>query len=79
MGYGTRALTLLRQYYEFQFSHIPDLDENLSDDVEQEENELADPKKSSLKLILRLQERKPESLSYLGVSYGLTEPLLKFW
>jgi N-acetyltransferase 10 len=28
-------------------------------------------------LLLRLTERKPESLDYLGVSYGLTSPLLR--
>jgi N-acetyltransferase 10 len=28
-------------------------------------------------LLLRLTERKPENLDYLGVSYGLTSPLLR--
>ena len=26
-----------------------------------------------------MSQRKPEKLDYLGVSYGLTQPLLKFW
>lgn len=30
-------------------------------------------------LLQSLSERKPESLDYLGVSYGLTSQLLKFW
>jgi N-acetyltransferase 10 len=30
-------------------------------------------------LFTRLQERKAEMLHYLGVSFGLTGPLLKFW
>lgn len=30
-------------------------------------------------LLQRLSERKPESLDYLGVSYGLTPQLLRFW
>lgn len=30
-------------------------------------------------LLQLLTERKPEALDYLGVSYGLTSPLLRFW
>lgn len=30
-------------------------------------------------LLQRLSERKPETLDYLGVSFGLTRDLLKFW
>ena len=30
-------------------------------------------------LLLRLSERRPETLDYLGVSYGLTSSLLRFW
>jgi tRNA(Met) C34 N-acetyltransferase TmcA len=30
-------------------------------------------------LLQRLSERKPEKLDYLGVSYGLTPQLLRFW
>ena len=30
-------------------------------------------------LLQRLTERKPETLDYLGVSYGLTPHLLRFW
>ncbi|KAK5173219.1 N-acetyltransferase 10, partial [Cryomyces antarcticus] len=30
-------------------------------------------------LFARLSERKPTPLDYLGVSYGLTSPLHKFW
>jgi len=30
-------------------------------------------------LLQRLTEKKPESLDYLGVSYGLTPQLLRFW
>lgn len=30
-------------------------------------------------LLQRLSERKPEALDYLGVSYGLTPQLLRFW
>jgi N-acetyltransferase 10 len=37
------------------------------------------PRKNLPPLLLKLSERKPEKLDYLGVSYGLTQPLLKFW
>lgn len=30
-------------------------------------------------LLQRLSERRPEPLDYLGVSYGLTKDLLRFW
>jgi N-acetyltransferase 10 len=30
-------------------------------------------------LLQRLSERTPEQLDYLGVSYGLSPPLLRFW
>jgi N-acetyltransferase 10 len=30
-------------------------------------------------LLQRLSERRPEPLDYLGVSYGLTPQLLRFW
>ncbi|KAK5643619.1 hypothetical protein RI129_007464 [Pyrocoelia pectoralis] len=86
MGYGSRALNLLKQYYEFQF---PNLDETVEDTVEEIESvadeeinlltECIAPKKSLPPLLLKLSERTPEKLDYLGVSFGLTESLLKFW
>jgi hypothetical protein len=30
-------------------------------------------------LLQRLSERRPEQLDYVGVSYGLTKDLLRFW
>ena len=30
-------------------------------------------------LLQRLAEKKPEQLDYLGVSFGLTKDLLRFW
>ena len=37
------------------------------------------PRKKLPPLLLKLQERRPEPLDYMGVSYGITQPLLKFW
>ncbi|OWF43305.1 N-acetyltransferase 10 [Mizuhopecten yessoensis] len=86
MGYGTRAMTLLEKYYE---GNIP----NLLETVEETETEISTvgdedvnlleerikPKKNLPPLLLKLSERKPEKLDYLGVSFGLTANLLKFW
>jgi hypothetical protein len=37
------------------------------------------PRKSLPPLLLKLNEVKPERLDYLGVSFGATSPLFKFW
>lgn len=90
MGYGKRALKLLKNYYAGQFTK---LDENADDDEEQENNgieqindeelgllkETIAPRKSIPILLKRLTERKPERLDYIGTSFGLTGDLLKFW
>ncbi|CAG9762792.1 unnamed protein product [Ceutorhynchus assimilis] len=85
MGYGARALDLLKRYYEMK---IPSLETNVDvpETIETVDNETIglleetiEPKKSLPPLLLKLSERPPEKLDYLGVSFGLTEPLLKFW
>ncbi|XP_030767418.1 RNA cytidine acetyltransferase isoform X1 [Sitophilus oryzae] len=87
MGYGARALELLKQYYEMK---IPSLDddhistvreslENVDDESVGLLEEAIEPRKTLPPLLLKLNERPPEKLDYLGVSFGLTEQLLKFW
>ena len=87
MGYGSRALELLQQYYEMK---IPNINENVVPEnssieavADDEEVSLLEetikPRKNLPPLLLELSERKPEQLDYIGVSYGLTKPLLKFW
>lgn len=85
MGYGKRALELLKNYYEMKIPSIEE-DQILPDEIENIPNEdlnlleeTIEPKKKLPPLLLKLSERRPEKLDYLGVSYGLTEPLLKFW
>lgn len=39
--------------------------------------EVVSPRKDLPPLLLKLNERRAESLDYLGVSYGLTPQLLK--
>ncbi|XP_012250606.2 RNA cytidine acetyltransferase [Athalia rosae] len=86
MGYGSRALNLLKQYYE---GKILDIDEKVAESVTEitqindEEvgllEETIEPRSSLPPLLSKLNEREPEDLDYIGVSFGLTEPLLKFW
>ncbi|KAG0369537.1 hypothetical protein BGX24_002382 [Mortierella sp. AD032] len=92
MGYGSRALELLSQFYEGQFSMLSEDDDekpqyNMTrvDDSELEgaslmtdDIKIRDPKKMP-PLLLKLSEKKAEKLHWLGVSYGLTAPLHKFW
>ncbi|ODQ51068.1 DUF699-domain-containing protein [Saitoella complicata NRRL Y-17804] len=92
MGYGTRALDLLNDFYEGKFTSLSE-DEPMADDdaklrvsedeiekaaLQSEEIKVRDPK-SMPPLLLKLSEKKPDALHYLGVSYGLTQQLHKFW
>ncbi|MGH0114495.1 UNVERIFIED_CONTAM: hypothetical protein FKN15_019635 [Acipenser sinensis] len=86
MGYGSRALQLVQMYFEGQF---PCLKENALKSVSEFTRvnseavslleEVVSPRKDLPPLLLKLSERPAERLDYLGVSYGLTPPLLKFW
>jgi len=86
MGYGKRAMNLLIQYYE---GKIPSLSEEGQEDKQistltgDEEvgllEEVISPRSNLPPLLLKLSERPAEQLDYLGVSYGLTVQLLRFW
>ncbi|XP_077994185.1 RNA cytidine acetyltransferase-like isoform X2 [Glandiceps talaboti] len=85
MGYGSRALTLLQHYYE---GKIPNLSEGTAktQDIHTVDSEAVSlleeviaPKKNLPPLLSKLSERPAEHLHYLGVSYGLTADLLRFW
>ncbi|XP_011136777.1 RNA cytidine acetyltransferase [Harpegnathos saltator] len=87
MGYGSRALLLLKQYYEMQ---LPNINEdvvqepiteikNVPDEAVGLLEETIEPRSSLPPLLLKLSERPPEQLDYIGVSFGITEQLLKFW
>lgn len=92
MGYGKRALKLLKNYYAAQFTSLnenslndgdDDDDDNAFDKIDDEEvgllKETIAPRKKIPTLLKRLSERRPEKLDYIGTSYGLTAELLKFW
>uniref|UniRef100_A0A1Q3EX46 RNA cytidine acetyltransferase n=1 Tax=Culex tarsalis TaxID=7177 RepID=A0A1Q3EX46_CULTA len=88
MGYGKRALKLLRSYYEGNFAPLNDNPEDQEDDngiqsIDDNEvnllKEVIEPRKKVPTLLKRLAERRPEHLDYLGTSFGLTNDLLRFW
>ncbi|XP_033266163.1 RNA cytidine acetyltransferase isoform X1 [Orcinus orca] len=86
MGYGSRALQLLQMYYEGRF---PCLEEKVlapsqemhtvSSEAVSLLEEVVTPRKDLPPLLLKLNERPAEHLDYLGVCYGLTPRLLRFW
>lgn len=90
MGYGARALELLQDYFEGKFTDISEGQEkdfriSRVSDAELEKATLKtdvvktrDPK-TMPPLLLKLSEKSPHYLHYLGVSYGLTPQLNKFW
>ncbi|QBM90705.1 N-acetyltransferase 10 [Metschnikowia aff. pulcherrima] len=90
MGYGSRALDLLKDYFEGKFTDISERttlgdhtlarvsDAELAQGLLKDEIKLRDAKLLP-PLLLKLLEIKPYALSYLGVSYGMTPPLQKFW
>ncbi|KAF9530396.1 DUF699-domain-containing protein [Crepidotus variabilis] len=89
MGYGSRALQALNSFYSGDYFSLdetskPEAKYPNSADIESDTDLLTDlPKVRSANamppLLQRLSERQPESLDYLGVSYGLTPQLLRFW
>ncbi|PSS34190.1 hypothetical protein PHLCEN_2v1757, partial [Hermanssonia centrifuga] len=89
MGYGSRALQALNSFYSGEYFN---LDEVAEPEYSYPDPSLVDESTSLLTdkptvraatamppLLQRLTERKPETLDYLGVSYGLTPQLLRFW
>lgn len=89
--YGSKALELLKDYYQGKFADLseneqdrdfeiqPVTDDELSNaTLSTDELKPKDSKKLP-PLLLALSEKKPPMLDYIGVSYGLTHSLLKFW
>eukprot|EP01132_Coremiostelium_polycephalum_P003792 gene3792-4718_t len=89
MGYGSKALDILTQYYQGEIANLNE-DENHEDDEETPKQKATSrdadllteeikPKVGLPPLLLNLSERKPEKLHYMGVSYGVTPQLYSFW
>ncbi|TFK22700.1 DUF699-domain-containing protein [Coprinopsis marcescibilis] len=91
MGYGSRALEALNafysgEYYNFDADHeVPEAVYPGVGDVDMDEANLLTEKpavrapNAMPPLLKRLSELKPDTLDYLGVSYGMTPTLLRFW
>ncbi|CAG98875.1 ribosome biosynthesis protein KRE33 [Kluyveromyces lactis] len=91
MGYGSRALELLKDHFEGKFTDLNE--DTVQKDytikrVDDRDLKKADLLKDEIKLrdaktlpplLLKLSEQTPHFLHYLGVSYGLTKSLHKFW
>jgi N-acetyltransferase 10 len=91
MGYGSRALQLLEEFYSGKFVNLDETSNAVATEavrVTDSELENGDLSKDLIKirdpssmppLLMKLNEQAPVNLDYLGVSYGLTPQLHKFW
>ncbi|KAJ4287927.1 N-acetyltransferase 10 [Kalmusia sp. IMI 367209] len=91
MGYGSRALELLVDFYDGKFASLSEKEQKEVEGmrrVTEEELENATLLKDEVKvreaknmppLFAHLPEIKAPQLDYVGVSYGLTPQLHKFW
>ncbi|KAH8275946.1 hypothetical protein KR018_001893 [Drosophila ironensis] len=88
MGYGKRAIQLLKDYYAGKHTSLEDAPAAKEaakgiEEVEEEQlsllKEQIRPRSRIPTLLQRLHERRPERVDYIGTSYGLTSELLKFW
>ncbi|KAK7318525.1 hypothetical protein RJT34_03228 [Clitoria ternatea] len=90
LGYGSQAVELLIRYYEGQLTPISEIDvedEVLVPQVKVTEaaekvsllEENIKPRTDLPHLLVHLRERRPEKLHYIGVSFGLTLDLFRFW
>nr|GEX23688.1 RNA cytidine acetyltransferase 1 isoform X1 [Tanacetum cinerariifolium] len=91
LGYGSAAIELLSRYFEGQFTPISEVDDD-EDDHETPDLKITEaaekvslleenikPRSDLPPLLVHLRERRPEKLHYLGVSFGLTMDLFRFW
>ena len=93
MGYGSRALQLLIDFYQGNFASLSETENSVVNheamtrvtDAELEDASLLDDDiqvrsiHAMPPLFSKLSERTPDMLDYLGVSFGLTSSLHKFW
>ncbi|KAF1975777.1 DUF699-domain-containing protein [Bimuria novae-zelandiae CBS 107.79] len=91
MGYGSRALELLVDFYDGKLASLSETEPKEIESmrrVTEEELEKATLLKDDVKvreakdmppLFARLPELKAPQLDWVGVSYGLTQQLHKFW
>ncbi|KAL9256438.1 RNA cytidine acetyltransferase 1-like protein [Drosera capensis] len=89
-GYGSIAVELLSKYYYGEFLSFSEVDfEDTVDKPPVRLSEAAEkvslleesitPRKDLPPLLVSIRDRRPERLNYLGVSFGLTLDLFRFW
>ena len=91
MGYGSRALQLLNEFYEGKFTSLAEgtsqapqemvrvTDAEIEKSTLLQDNVKIRDIRSMPPLFSRLSEIASPKLDYVGVSYGMTPPLHKFW
>lgn len=95
MGYGSRALQLLADFYEGKFASLAETSAETTIEQSEHMTRVSDAELETANLLedniqvrnissmpplfSKLSERTPDQLDYLGVSFGLTQPLHKFW
>ncbi|XAR57323.1 tRNA(Met) cytidine acetyltransferase [Bertholletia excelsa] len=90
LGYGSTAVELLTRFFEGQLTSISEMDaENAVEPPYVQVTEAAErvslleenikPRTDLPPLLVPLRERRPEKLHYIGVSFGLTLDLFRFW
>ncbi|CAL5364934.1 unnamed protein product [Camellia sinensis] len=90
LGYGSTAVELLTRYFEGQLTPISEVDvENASESPNVRVTEAAEkvslleenikPRTDLPPLLVHLHEQQSEKLHYIGVSFGLTQDLFRFW
>ncbi|KAA0201203.1 hypothetical protein HAZT_HAZT007544 [Hyalella azteca] len=82
MGYGSRALLQLQDYYRGRLVDLTEVQEQPSETDEEDLLDLSEPlapAHQKTPLLCRLSDRLPEHIDYLSVSYGLTQQLFTFW
>ncbi|KMZ63710.1 hypothetical protein ZOSMA_3G01950 [Zostera marina] len=89
LGYGSRAVELLVSYYEGKMILLNEEDNIEIDETPAKITEITEklslleenitPKAKLPPLLVHLGTRKPEKIRYIGVSFGLTWDLFRFW
>jgi len=90
LGYGSRALALLEQFYAGQLRELDDGEGAAEELVPEAEapreapgggllSETLRPRRGLPPLLSSLSERAPERVHWLGAAFGLTQELLSFW
>ncbi|ROT39927.1 N-acetyltransferase [Sodiomyces alkalinus F11] len=95
MGYGTKALQLLVDFYEGRFTSLSENDEDEAMEDQDTMPRVTDGELATASLLddnikvrdinkmpplfAKLSEKKPQALDYVGVGYGLNPQLHKFW